>query len=87
VESTPEVVYHKINQEVLSPTDSLVTATSLEDLVSPSDNSPLSSDNEPTASLSHQRLSSTVFAHTPIQVGIFPLSSYLLSVVITDKKL
>lgn len=68
VESTPEVVYHKINQEVLSPTDSLVTATSLEDLVSPSDNSPLSSDNEPTASLSHQRLSSTVFAHTPIQL-------------------
>jgi hypothetical protein len=79
VESTPEVAYRKINQEVFSPTDSLVTATSLDDLVAP-DSSPRTSANAPIASLPHQRTSSTAFAHTPIQVGIFPLSSNLVYV-------
>jgi hypothetical protein len=78
VESTPEVVYQKINQEVFSPTDSLVTATSMEDLVAP-DSSPYTSDNTPTAKLPHLRTSKTAFAHTPIQVG--PSFKYLLFVV------
>jgi hypothetical protein len=78
VESTPDVVYRKINQEVFSPTDSLGTATSLEDLAP--DSSPRTLTNTPKASLTHQRTSSTAFAHTPIQVGIFPLSSNLLFV-------
>jgi hypothetical protein len=87
VESTPEVFYHKINQEVLSPTDSLVTASSLEDLMSPPDYSPLILGNKPTASLPHERSSSTVSADTPIQVGILPLSRNLLFVMlITEEK-
>jgi hypothetical protein len=80
VESTPDNVYRKINQEAFSPTDSLVTATSLEDLVAP-DSSPRTSANTPIASLRHRRTSSTEFAHTPLQVGISPLSSNLLFVV------
>jgi hypothetical protein len=85
VESTPEVVYHKINQEAFSPTDSLVTATSLEDMASPSNNSPLTLGKEVTASLPHQRSSSAVFANTPVQVGIplFHKMYYLLCLPLT----
>jgi len=75
VESSPEDVYRKINQKVFSPTDTLVTATSMEDLLAP-DSSPRTSANTPTACLPHQRTSSTAFAHTPIQVGVLYFPSF-----------
>jgi hypothetical protein len=70
VESTPVVLYHKGNQEEFSPTDSLVTATSLEDLAFPPDNSPITSGSKPKLSFLDPRSPHTECAHIPIQVGI-----------------
>ncbi|PNF27613.1 hypothetical protein B7P43_G02258 [Cryptotermes secundus] len=67
VESTPVVLYHKHNQEEFSSTDSLVTATSLEDPAFPPDNSPITSGSKPKLSFLEPRSPHTEFAHIPIQ--------------------
>jgi hypothetical protein len=79
VESTPVVLYHKGNQEEFSPTDSLVTATSLEDLEFPPDNSPITSGSKPKLSFLDPRSPHTESAHIPIQVGISFLKKSVIS--------
>lgn len=68
VESTPVVLYHKGNQEEFSPTDSLVTATSLEDLEFPPDNSPITSGNKPKLRFLDPISPHTESAYIPIQL-------------------
>jgi hypothetical protein len=70
VESTPVVLYHKGAQEEFSPTDSLVTVTSLEDLKFPPDNSPITSGNKPKLSFLEPGSTHTESAHIQSQVGI-----------------
>jgi hypothetical protein len=69
VETSPDDLHHTSNQEEFSPTDSSVTATSLEDLEFPPDNSPVTSGNKIQLSFPDTR-SQTESAHIPIQVGI-----------------
>jgi hypothetical protein len=79
VESTPVVLYHKGNREEFSPTDSLFTATSLENLEFPPDNSPITSGSKPKLSFLEPRSPHTESAHIPIQVGIFFFKKSLIS--------
>jgi hypothetical protein len=70
VESTPDILNQMGNQEELSPTDSLFTDASLDDLEFLSDNSPVTSSNKAQLSFSDKRTPHTELAHIPVQVGI-----------------
>lgn len=78
MESSPDVLHHTGNQEEFSPTDSFVTAMSLEDLEFPPDNSPATSGNKVQLSFPDTR-SQTESAHIPIQVSISLFKKFIIS--------
>jgi hypothetical protein len=77
VESSPDV-HHTGNQEEFSPTDNLVTPTSLEDLELSPENSSITSGDEAQFSFPDTR-SHTESAHIPTQVGIFLFKKFVIS--------
>lgn len=68
---TPDGVHYKSTQEESTPTDSMITDTSLEDLVFASYDSPVTSGYKPKLSLPDPRSSSEEIVHIQNQVCTF----------------